>query len=81
MWLVNIITHPAALPIIGAGSAWLASKILGARRWAQVRKVARQILGDKAIPIEEPEEAIKRALLEAMRVEILRQTKKLKNGV
>lgn len=82
-WLISVITHPGAMTVIGAAAAWVARKALGARRWAAVRKRAAEIVGDPRMPIEDPREAVEKALTEAMQHRIRQQSvkvQKLVNG-
>lgn len=67
----------AVIPFVSALATWAATRFLGARKVAKVRKVATTILESPANPITSSREAIEAAILAAHQLQIARDASRL----
>ena len=66
MWkaLLDIVSHPAVTAALATGVTWLGHKLVGAARWAGIRKAAHAMLADPN-QTDDPRAAVEAALIQA----------------
>lgn len=81
MWqtIINIVTHPAVASALGAGVTWLGHRLVGAARWAGIRKAAHAMLADPT-KTDDPRAAVEAALIQAQLDRVADAAKKVEQA-